>query len=244
MSLGRLTSLSTQTLSLLLERQRFQTLPTSQGSTGTNTLHLPQIEKNLSSLRIGILELEGKDGRSEAVQLLRDQYDRMKGMLDGILSVPSLQTEQIVDLQDAKSPQHEDDSSLRSLSPQSRSRQLRGEHEVRYAPYTDDPEAGYDTGILLQSQQQLIDEQDEHLDRLSHSIQRQHHISLQINDELDVHTGLLEQLDTDLDNTENRLTSARRKLDKFAKGAKENASTVTIAVLIVVLLILVIVNKT
>lgn len=67
-------------------------------------------------------------------------------------------------------------------------------------------------------------EQDQHLDRLSHSINRQHHISLQIGDELDVHTGLLEELDTDLDLTESRLSSARRGLDRVAKGAKENGS--------------------
>ena len=66
-------------------------------------------------------------------------------------------------------------------------------------------------------------DQDEHLDRLSQSINRQHHISLQMNDELDVHAGLLEELDTDLDNTDNRLRGARRRLDWFAKAAKENS---------------------
>ena len=42
------------------------------------------------------------------------------------------------------------------------------------------------------------------------------------NDELDVHTGLLEGLDHDLDRTDSRLTGARRRLDRVAKGAKEN----------------------
>jgi len=116
--------------------------------------------------------------------------------------------------------------------------------EAIYAPYTDDPEAGYEPGIMLQTQRRMMDEQDEHLDMLSHSINRQHHISLQINDELDVHTGLLEELDTDLDETESRMTSARRRLDRVAKGAKENGSTVAIAVLILVLLVLIIVFKT
>lgn len=99
---------------------------------------------------------------------------------------------------------------------------------------------------------------------MSHSINRQHHISLQINDELDIHTGLLEELDTDLDRTGSRLTGARRRLDRVAKGAKENGqyftfgfkystifsfhimsgSTMAIAILILVLLILIIVFKT
>jgi len=70
----------------------------------------------------------------------------------------------------------------------------------------------------------LLIEQDDHLDNLSHSINRQHDISLQINDELDVHTGLLEELDTDLDRTAGRLSGARRGLDRVARGAKENSA--------------------
>jgi syntaxin 8 len=96
---------------------------------------------------------------------------------------------------------------------------------------------------MLQTQKQMMDgmhcpfsrlsflkcppiatEQDTHLEHLSHSINRQHHISLQINDELDVHTGLLEELDTDLDTTHSRLSGARRRLDRVAKGAKENGA--------------------
>lgn len=76
-SLAKLTSISTQTLSLLLERQRLQTL---SGPT-TNSLHLPQITRNLNQLRSGVLELEEKGGNPEAVKLLKSQYERMRGML-------------------------------------------------------------------------------------------------------------------------------------------------------------------
>ena len=77
-SLSRLTSLSTQTLSLLLERQRLQSLPSNSTS-----LHTPQIVKNLQQLRAGILDLEEKEGPSEATKLLRTQHERMRGMLGG-----------------------------------------------------------------------------------------------------------------------------------------------------------------
>ena len=76
-SLARLTSLSTQTLSLLLERQRLQTL----SNPSATSLHIPQITRNMQQLRAGILDLEEKDGRSEAVSLLRSQYERMRSML-------------------------------------------------------------------------------------------------------------------------------------------------------------------
>ena len=107
-------------------------------------------------------------------------------------------------------------------------------------------------------------EQDQHLDHLSHSINRQHHISLQINDELDVHHGLLQDLDADIDRTQSRLGKARKKLDRVARGVKNNGwclsccyglhtpetgffnlgSVVAIGVLIFILLILIIRFKT
>ncbi len=74
-SLAKLTSLSTQTLSLLLERQRLQLLPNAP------SLHTPQIVKNLQQLRTGILDLEEREGVSEATRLLRSQHERMRGML-------------------------------------------------------------------------------------------------------------------------------------------------------------------
>ena len=88
MSLAKLTSVSTKTLSLLLERQRLQTLPPfsspQEQPPKTNTLHLAQIKRNLSQLRTGILDLEAKEGPSEAVGLLRNQYDRMRDMLGDV----------------------------------------------------------------------------------------------------------------------------------------------------------------
>ena len=70
-----------------------------------------------------------------------------------------------------------------------------------------------------------LTDQDARLDHLSSSIHRQHHISLQINDELDVHTGLLGELDTELDGTQARMAGARRRLARVARGAKENGAS-------------------
>lgn len=154
---------------------------------------------------------------------------------------------QMLDCTFSLDPEHEQPSSSSSspdpspsLVPTPPPKLPARDTEPIYSPYTDDPEVGYDEpGIMLQTQRRMMDglccyvipchliltsltEQDEHLDQLSHSITRQHHISLQINDELDVHTGLLEELDTDLDRTESRLTGARRRLNQVAKGAKNN----------------------
>ncbi|RDB26827.1 Syntaxin-61 [Hypsizygus marmoreus] len=258
MSLAKLTSISTQTLSLLLERQRLHTLPSfsptpldlhaAAATTKSTSLHLPQITKNLNRMRAGIVELEAKEGRSEAVVLLRSQFQRMRGMLGEESTVESLEVEQEA-VQSSSSPSQlqlpPTPSPPTSLAPTPPSKLPAKDSEPLYSPYTDDPEAGHhEPGIMLQTQRQLMNEQDGHLDRLSHSLNRQHHISLQINDELDVHSGLLEELDTDLDHTESRLSGARRRLDRVARGAANNGSTVTIGLLILVLLVLIIIFKT
>ncbi|KAJ7621173.1 syntaxin-like protein [Roridomyces roridus] len=238
MSLAKLTSISTQTLSLLLERQRVQTLPsyTTDSAPRNSNLHLPQITTNLNSLRAGILALEAKEGRSDAVNLLRNQHERMRGMLgagedEGVESYRLRSS-----LDPLKPPTSAQRQELLPTTPSS------GLNSAVFTPYTDDPEA--EPAELLQTQRLMMDQQDNHLDLLSHSINRQRDLSLQINDELDVHTGLLQELDTDLNHSETILGRARGRLDRVAAGAKRNGSAVTIGALILVLLILIIVFKT
>ncbi|KAI0371912.1 hypothetical protein BV20DRAFT_964553 [Pilatotrama ljubarskyi] len=238
-SLAKLTSLSTQTLSLLLERQRLQNL-------NATSLHTPQIAKNLEQLRSGILEMEERDGPSEASRLLRSQHERMRGMLGPEADAAGVQRcEELRPLvTDAAASSSSSPVPSSPVAPSAAPAFTAAPRNSDYAPYTDDPEAGYTSEDMLLQQRQIMDVQDVHLDELSRSITRQRDISLQINDELDVHTGLLEGLDHDLDRTDSRLTQARRKLDRVARGAKENGSTVMIALLILVLLILIIVFKT
>ncbi|KAF7419380.1 hypothetical protein PC9H_001968 [Pleurotus ostreatus] len=235
MSLAKLTSTSTQTLSLLLERQRLQTFPAFSASSdaASDPLHLPQIRKNMGQLRAGILDMEAKEGRTQSAQLLRNQYGRMRAMLGNDAGL-------VEPLDNPEPSTSRAESELPLIPPPPPSKDT----EPIYTPYTDDPQGDADPGIMLQTQRRLMDEQDEHLDRLSQSVGRQHHISLQINDELDVHTGLLQELDTDLDQTGNRLTSARRRLDRVARGAKENSSAMAIGLLILILLLLIIIFKT
>ncbi|CDO75379.1 hypothetical protein BN946_scf184335.g5 [Trametes cinnabarina] len=239
-TLAKLTSLSTQTLSLLLERQRLQNM-------NSMSLHTPQIAKNLEQLRVGILEMESREGVSEASRLLRSQHQRMRGMLG-----PEADAAGIQRCEEPQFPSEEQASGSSTPEPEPLVATPLNPPLVPtavptnadYAPYTDDPEAGYLSEDMLLEQRRIMEHQDVHLDDLSRSISRQRDISLQINDELDVHTGLLEGLDLDLDRTDSRLTHARRRLDRVARGAKENGSTLMIGLLILVLLILIIVFKT
>lgn len=171
MSLAKLTSLSTQTLSLLLERQRLHTLPSfstssESQSTKPTSLHLPQITKNLSRLRAGILDLEAKEGRSEAVRLLRSQHERMRGMLGGegdverFVQFSSASRRLRVNIHLSLDPELEDTPSSTPsplpTPPDFPPKPPAKDAEPLYSPYTDDPEAGYEPGIMLQTQRNMM----------------------------------------------------------------------------------------
>lgn len=85
-----------------------------------------------------------------------------------------------------------------------------------------DANQGPDNAALLQSQQQQMTQQDGQLDVLSASIGRQHHLSLQMNEELGTHAELLDEMDRDVDSTTARLGRASRRLDTFTKSLKEH----------------------
>ncbi|KAJ3809425.1 hypothetical protein F5876DRAFT_43859 [Lentinula aff. lateritia] len=251
-ALAKLTSISTKTLSLLLERQRISTMSSSPLSNGlsNNTLHLEQIQTNLASLRNGILELEavsrtagGSQSQVEAVKLLRKQYERMRGML----LVDSQGVEKPDLFSSLTSPSNASLAPLIGTPPPRSPSPSIPDYNGPFTPYTDDPQrppSPPSPNALLQTQKQLIDTQDTHLSALSDSISRHHNLSLQINSELDTHHGLLQELDTELDQTEGRLSGARRRLDRVGRGLKGNGSTVCIGMLILVLLVLIIAFKT
>ncbi|QRV78488.1 SNARE complex subunit [Ceratobasidium sp. AG-Ba] len=230
MSLSHLTALSAQTLSQILELQRFSTLP---GSPSPPPSLVSQITRSMGALRTGILDIEvNAKGREEA-RPMRDQWERMRNMVGSDVDIEALPP--------VRAPTPPQASPPRSPSPRNNAID-----DGVYRPYKDEPgeEDGPTHDEIMLQQRQMMDEQDTHLDRLSSSIRNQRDISIQINDELDVHTGLLESLDHELDSTHDRLGRARRRLDHVARGAKDNGSAVAIGVLILVLLILIVVFKT
>jgi hypothetical protein len=64
-------------------------------------------------------------------------------------------------------------------------------------------------------------EQDRQLDELSRVIGRQKEIGLTISDELDYQVDLLQQTEERIDDTDQRLARARRRLDQVLKKAND-----------------------
>ncbi|KAL7749648.1 hypothetical protein RI367_004875 [Sorochytrium milnesiophthora] len=90
---------------------------------------------------------------------------------------------------------------------------------------------------LLQLQRRVFDDQDSHLDELAGTLQRQKHIGITMNDELDTQMGLLTELDTNVTRADSRLRSARKRLDQVSQTAKANGHWVLIIVLVIIFII-------
>lgn len=117
-------------------------------------------------------------------------------------------------------------------------------------PSTRDDTAGYrDQAATMDNQQlhqyhsQILEEQDEQLDRLGESIGRQRELSMQIGDELDSHVAMLDDVDEVVDRHQNRIDRARKALGKVARSASENKQMTAILVLIIILVLLIAILK-
>lgn len=98
--------------------------------------------------------------------------------------------------------------------------------------YTDIPSASVqddaDVSDQYARQQLAFRDQDEHLDGLTTSISRQHHLSLRMNEELELHTNLLDDLDRGVDDTELRLGGASNRMDRFRATMNEHGRCCTL----------------
>lgn len=99
-----------------------------------------------------------------------------------------------------------------------------------------------DRDVFIANQQQML-EQNRSLDHLSDSVQRQHEMSLQINDEVNDHMVLLDDLENGIDRTSARLMRGTRNIKKFREALRERGDWCTILILVIVLLFLLIVLK-
>lgn len=150
---------------------------------------------------------------------------------------PELTTKKLVRFKDYNT----DDDNMRS--------QLMGT-QGQIKPYRDDPEEAdaqslnsVDTSnreMFAQHQQQLL-QQDENLDALHESIRVQHSMGRNINDELDDHLILLNDLERGVDDSSSRMGRASLRLKDFRTRVSENGSLVTIIVLSVILILLLVV---
>lgn len=85
-----------------------------------------------------------------------------------------------------------------------------------------EPDVLHAPPALIAQHQQTMDEQDSRLDLLAASIGRQHHLSIEMNDELELQSGLISGLDQDVEHTGLRIGGAGNQLDRLRRSASEH----------------------
>ncbi|XP_038903152.1 syntaxin-52-like [Benincasa hispida] len=106
--------------------------------------------------------------------------------------------------------------------------------------------AGLDNQGLVGFQRQIMKEQDEGLEKLEETIISTKHIALAVNEELNLHTCLIDDLDQHVDVTDSRLARVQKRLGILNKQTKGSCtcfgmllSVVGIVVLIAVIWLLI-----
>ncbi|EHK26692.1 uncharacterized protein TRIVIDRAFT_130250 [Trichoderma virens Gv29-8] len=242
----------------LLEWQR------AHGLNPDDTSLSGDISRSFDQLRNGIASLEQESARlqqagdqagaqaiTESLPALHKQFDELISQYQS-LSNPSSNPPSDQDASD------ETDSANRSGRKSKTvrfSEAPRSPTQELFGRYTDDPNAssesmGYsDHASGLSNQQihdyhsQILQEQDDHLDRLGESIGRQRELSMQIGDELESHMAILDEVDHVTNRHQSRLDRAKRALGRVAKSASDNKQMAIIFILIVILVLLIAILK-
>jgi SYP5 family syntaxin len=107
------------------------------------------------------------------------------------------------------------------------------------APVETNRTQGVDNSGLVNLQRQIMKEQDEDLESLEKTVHSTKHIALAVNEELDLHTRLLDDMSQSADVTNNKLLAAQKRLGFLNKNLGQGWSLMTMIFLMIVVVVLV-----
>ncbi|KAH7027078.1 hypothetical protein B0J12DRAFT_684489 [Macrophomina phaseolina] len=243
----------------LLERQRAVSLNLSPNTQDG------QISRSLESLSSGISALDAQLSQNPD-ESLQDQVSRLRAQYDDLSAQFSTTGANNASGADTLSSPNDPALSSDFAAASTTHPTTRVKKAVRFTdasdedddaaraalfPYRDDPDeeaalpdhSDFSNQQIHEYHRQVIEQQDEQLDRLGESIGRQRELSIQIGDELDSHVMLLDEVDESVDRHQSQLDRAGRRLAKVGRRARENWSMTVIVVLIVILVLLIIITK-
>ncbi|KAF5727931.1 syntaxin-51-like [Tripterygium wilfordii] len=99
---------------------------------------------------------------------------------------------------------------------------------------------GLDNYGVVGLQRQIMKEQDEGLEKLEQTVTSTKHIALAVNEELDLHTRLIDDLDEHVDVTDSRLRRVQKTLAVLNKRTKGGCSCMSLLLGVVGIVILVV----
>uniref|UniRef100_A0A0D6QU99 t-SNARE coiled-coil homology domain-containing protein n=1 Tax=Araucaria cunninghamii TaxID=56994 RepID=A0A0D6QU99_ARACU len=97
---------------------------------------------------------------------------------------------------------------------------------------------GLDNYGLVGLQRQIMKEQDEGLEKLEETVISTKHIALAVNEELDLQSHLLDNLEQDVDLTGSRLQRVQKRLAVLSKKAKSGCSCMCLLLMVIVIVVL------
>ncbi|KAF7815897.1 syntaxin-52-like isoform X3 [Senna tora] len=100
---------------------------------------------------------------------------------------------------------------------------------------------GLDNNGLVGLQRQIMREQDEGLEKLEQTVTSTKHIALAVNEELDLHTRLIDDLDQHVDVTDSRMRRVQKNLAILNKRTKGGCSCLCMLLSVVGIVVLVVV---
>ncbi|KAJ4784774.1 syntaxin of plants 52 [Rhynchospora pubera] len=100
---------------------------------------------------------------------------------------------------------------------------------------------GLDNQGVVNLQRQIMREQDEGLEKLEDTVMSTKHIALAVNEELDLHTRLIDNLDGDVGITNSRLQMVQKRLAILNKRTKGGCSCMCLLLSVLAIVILVLI---
>ncbi|KAL7130890.1 hypothetical protein ABFS83_13G162300 [Erythranthe nasuta] len=98
---------------------------------------------------------------------------------------------------------------------------------------------GLDNHGVVGLQRQIMKEQDEGLERLEETVLSTKHIALAVNEELDLHTRLIDNLDEHVEVTDSKLQRVQRNLARLNKRTKGGCSCMCLLISVIGIILLV-----
>lgn len=104
-----------------------------------------------------------------------------------------------------------------------------------------DRTAGLDNHGIVGLQRQVMKEQDQGLEKLEETVFSTKHIALAVNEELDLHSRLINDLDEQVDATDSRLQRVQKRLAILNKRTKGGCSCMSLLLSVIAIVILAVV---
>jgi SYP5 family syntaxin len=105
-----------------------------------------------------------------------------------------------------------------------------------------DTTAELDNRGLVSMQQHIMQQQDTELEHLERSVATTKHVALQINEETSLHNRLLDELDIEVGNTQNRLSTAQKKLKNVMRRAASCKTQLLVFLMVIVLILVILIG--